>query len=88
MTCQVISSNPEYRRITWLKDGNTLQEQETFTLTLSPVTKMMSGKYQCEAFNDVGSGQSDGVVLQVYCEPPGSRKGGRQGVSRGWKQGP
>uniref|UniRef100_A0A8C0M5P0 B-cell receptor CD22 n=1 Tax=Canis lupus familiaris TaxID=9615 RepID=A0A8C0M5P0_CANLF len=69
MTCQVISSNPEYRRITWLKDGNTLQEQETFTLTLSPVTKMMSGKYQCEAFNDVGSGQSDGVVLQVYYPP-------------------
>uniref|UniRef100_A0A8I3MUW4 B-cell receptor CD22 n=4 Tax=Canis lupus familiaris TaxID=9615 RepID=A0A8I3MUW4_CANLF len=73
MTCQVISSNPEYRRITWLKDGNTLQEQETFTLTLSPVTKMMSGKYQCEAFNDVGSGQSDGVVLQVYYAPEPSR---------------
>lgn len=85
MTCQVISSNPEVRNIAWLKDGTRLREQKTSTLTLFSVTKKMSGKYQCEAFNDVGSGQSDAVVLQVYCEPPGSweRGAGRELAGRG-----
>ncbi|XP_021556474.1 B-cell receptor CD22 isoform X2 [Neomonachus schauinslandi] len=69
MTCQVISSNPEFRSIAWLKDGTRLREQETPTLTLSSVTKKMSGEYQCEAFNDLGSGQSDEVFLQVYYAP-------------------
>ncbi|XP_004417154.1 PREDICTED: B-cell receptor CD22 isoform X3 [Odobenus rosmarus divergens] len=69
MTCQVISSNPEFRSIAWLKDGTRLREQETLTLTLSSVTRKMSGEYQCEAFNDLGSGQSDEVFLQVYYAP-------------------
>nr|XP_035964438.1 B-cell receptor CD22 isoform X2 [Halichoerus grypus] len=73
MTCQVISSNPEFRSIAWLKDGTRLREQETPTLTLSSVTKKMSGEYQCEAFNDLGSGKSDEVVLQVYYAPEPSR---------------
>ncbi|XP_030881131.1 B-cell receptor CD22 isoform X2 [Leptonychotes weddellii] len=72
MTCQVISSNPEFRSIAWLKDGTQLRE-ETPTLTLSSVTKKMSGEYQCEAFNDLGSGQSDEVFLQVYYAPEPSR---------------
>lgn len=88
MACQVISSNPESWGISWLKDGTRLREQKTPTLTLSTVTKTMSGKYQCEAFNDLGSGRSDEVVLQVYCEPPGSWEGGRLGVSTGWNQRP
>lgn len=78
MTCQIISSNPEYLTIFWLKDGNRLKEQETLqrekkmvTLTLSSVTKDMSGKYHCAARNDIGSEQSQ-VALQVLCEPPGS----------------
>ncbi|XP_059237732.1 B-cell receptor CD22 isoform X1 [Mustela nigripes] len=73
VTCQVISSNPEVRNIAWLKDGTRLREQKTSTLTLFSVTKKMSGKYQCEAFNDVGSGRSDAVVLQVYYAPEPSR---------------
>lgn len=85
VTCQVISSNPEVRNIAWLKDGTRLREHKTSTLTLFSVTKKMSGKYQCEAFNDVGSGQSDAVVLQVFCEPPGSweRGAGRELAGRG-----
>ncbi|XP_045652639.1 B-cell receptor CD22 [Ursus americanus] len=73
MACQVISSNPESWGISWLKDGTRLREQKTPTLTLSTVTKTMSGKYQCEAFNDLGSGRSDEVVLQVYYAPEPSR---------------
>nr|XP_025710220.1 B-cell receptor CD22 isoform X2 [Callorhinus ursinus] len=73
MTCQVISSNPEFRSIAWLKDGTQLREQETLTLTLSSVTRKMSGEYHCEAFNDLGSGQSDEVFLQVYYAPEPSR---------------
>lgn len=86
MTCQVLSSNPPHWNIAWLKDGTRLMEQETLMLTLSAVTKEMSGKYQCEASNEIGSGQSEEVVLQVYRERPGSWEGGRQGVSRGWNQ--
>lgn len=88
MTCQIISSNPGYRNITWFKDGTPLRkeevhrEQETLTLILSTVTKEMSGNYQCEACNDIGPGKSQ-VTLQVHCEPLGSWEGGRQGVSRG-----
>lgn len=84
MTCQVISSNPEYQTFSWLKDGIPMREQETLQreqktlkLTLPKVTKQMSGKYHCEASNYMGS-SSEVVVLQVHCEPPGScgRAGG------------
>ncbi|XP_011380067.1 B-cell receptor CD22 isoform X2 [Pteropus vampyrus] len=75
MTCQIISSNPEYLTIFWLKDGNRLEEQETLqrekkmvTLTLPSVTKDMSGKYHCVARNDIGSEQSQ-VALQVLYAP-------------------
>nr|XP_036877473.1 B-cell receptor CD22 [Manis javanica] len=74
MTCQIISSNPGYRNITWFKDGTPLRkeevhrEQETLTLILSTVTKEMSGNYQCEACNDIGPGKSQ-VTLQVHYAP-------------------
>ncbi|XP_005596211.3 B-cell receptor CD22 isoform X1 [Equus caballus] len=79
MTCQIISSNPEYRHISWLKDGISLRPeemwgaQEKLKLTLSTVTKEMSGKYQCEARNDIGSGKSEEVDLQVLYAPEPSR---------------
>uniref|UniRef100_A0A8C9K2J2 B-cell receptor CD22 n=1 Tax=Panthera tigris altaica TaxID=74533 RepID=A0A8C9K2J2_PANTA len=69
MTCQVLSSNPGYQKIAWLKDGTLLREQETLKLTLSTVTKEMSGKYQCQASNEIGSRQSEEVDLQVYYPP-------------------
>ncbi|XP_029781746.1 B-cell receptor CD22 isoform X2 [Suricata suricatta] len=73
MTCQVLSSNPGYRNIAWLKDRIPLREQETLTLTLPSVTKEMSGKYRCEASNEIGLGWSEEVVLQVYHAPEPSR---------------
>ncbi|XP_040302070.1 B-cell receptor CD22 isoform X1 [Herpailurus yagouaroundi] len=73
MRCQVLSSNPSYQNIAWLKDGTLLREEETLTLTLSTVTKEMSGKYQCEASNEIGPGQSEEVDLQVYYAPESSR---------------
>lgn len=79
MTCHINSSNPEPTSISWLKDRTPLREpgmlqraQKTLTLTLSDVTKEMSGQYYCEARNDIGSETSRKVVLQVRCEPPGS----------------
>ncbi|XP_014392065.1 PREDICTED: B-cell receptor CD22 isoform X1 [Myotis brandtii] len=79
MTCQVISSYPEYQTLSWLKDGIPVTEQETLQreqkilkLTLPKVTKQMSGKYHCEARNDVGSATSE-VVLQVHYAPEPSR---------------
>ena len=78
MKCQIISSNPQYKTMSWFKDGNHLSEQETLhreqktvTLTLSSVTKQMTGNYHCEAQNDIGSTKLE-VTLQVHCEPPGS----------------
>lgn len=78
MTCQVISSNPEYQTLSWFKDEipireqKTLQrEQKTLKLTLPKVTKQMSGKYCCKASNVWGTSASE-AVLQVLCEPPGS----------------
>lgn len=78
MTCQILSSNPEYSTISWLKDGIPLREKETLqreqkmlTLTLSSVTKNMSGEYHCEAHNDIGSEKLQ-VTLQVLCELSGS----------------
>ncbi|KAL6035287.1 hypothetical protein STEG23_024870, partial [Scotinomys teguina] len=68
MTCQVTSSNPEYLSVSWVKDGQPLQEQ-TLTLTLQAVTKDMSGKYRCQASNDLGLGQSEEVVLTVQYVP-------------------
>ncbi|XP_052022029.1 B-cell receptor CD22 isoform X2 [Apodemus sylvaticus] len=86
MTCQVISSNPKLRKavVSWFKDGHLLQEQEweweqkqerdqTATLTLHPVTKNMTGKYQCQASNVVGQGQSEEVALTVLYAPEPSR---------------
>lgn len=85
MTCQVISSNPEYQTLSWFKDGILMREQETLQreqktlkLTLPKVTKQMSGKYHCEANNDLGSSASE-AVLQVLCELPGSsERAGRE----------
>lgn len=78
MTCQINSSNPEPTSISWLKDRTPVREpgmlqrvQKTLTLTLSNVTKEMSGQYYCEARNDIGSKTSRKVALQVLCEPPG-----------------
>lgn len=69
MTCQVISSNPEHRLVSWVKDGH-LRKEQTLTLNLSEVTKDMSGKYRCQALNDLGLGQSEEVALTVLCEFP------------------
>lgn len=85
MRCQVISSNPPHWSVSWFKDRTKLKEQGT-TLVLPEVTRTMSGQYTCQVSNDVGSRQSDVVDLQVHCEPPGSCKRGRLGVSRGATQ--
>lgn len=67
MTCQIISSNLEYRYIFWFKDGILLRSeemwgaQEKFKLILFIVIKEMSGKYQCEVRNDIGLGKSEEV---------------------------
>ncbi|XP_045041553.2 B-cell receptor CD22 isoform X2 [Desmodus rotundus] len=75
MKCQIISSNPQYKTMSWFKDGNHLSEQETLhreqktvTLTLSSVTKQMTGNYHCEAQNDIGSTKLE-VTLQVHYAP-------------------
>ena len=83
MTCQIVSSNPRHRGVSWLRDGAPLLAEETPTLTLPQVTRKMSGQYQCKAHNDVGSEKSEAVDLQVHCEPAGSWGGARPGVSRG-----
>lgn len=82
MTCQVISSNPKLRTlaVSWFKDGRPLedqerkqeqeQEQQMSKLTLHSVTKGMGGKYQCQASNDIGPGESEEVGLTVHCEFP------------------
>lgn len=67
MTCQVTSSNPEHSPVSWVKDGHPLQKQ-TPTLILGEVTKDMSGKYHCQATNDLGLGLSEEVALTVLCE--------------------
>ncbi|XP_036985417.2 B-cell receptor CD22 isoform X2 [Artibeus jamaicensis] len=52
MKCQIISSNPQYQAMYWLKDGNPLSEhqtlnleQKTVMLSLPSVTKQMTGNY-------------------------------------------
>lgn len=78
MTCKILSSNPEVTNIRWLKDqtpvrepGMLWREQKMLKLTLSEVTKEMSGNYFCEAHNDIGSAKMQ-VTLQVHYvpEPP------------------
>uniref|UniRef100_A0A8C0WAF3 B-cell receptor CD22 n=1 Tax=Castor canadensis TaxID=51338 RepID=A0A8C0WAF3_CASCN len=73
MTCQVTSSNPEYKTFSWLKDSTPLKEQKTLTLTLPTVDRHMSGKYSCQASNDVGKGLSQEVNLQVLYVPEPSK---------------
>ncbi|KAF6076866.1 CD22 molecule [Phyllostomus discolor] len=75
MKCQIISSNPQFPRMLWFKDGNPLnehetlhQEQKTATLTLPSVTKEAAGKYHCEAHNEIGSTKLE-VTLQVHYSP-------------------
>ncbi|KAK7800015.1 hypothetical protein U0070_022003, partial [Myodes glareolus] len=72
MTCQVTSSNPEHSPVSWVKNGDPLQNQ-TPTLILSEVTKDMSGKYRCQATNDLGLGLSEEVALTVLFPPEPSR---------------
>ncbi|EHB14003.1 B-cell receptor CD22 [Heterocephalus glaber] len=69
MTCQVTSSNPEYKTISWFKDQNLMKEQQQATLTLHNVTKEMAGIYQCQASNDLGLGKSKEVNLKVLYAP-------------------
>uniref|UniRef100_A0A2R8P4H2 B-cell receptor CD22 n=1 Tax=Callithrix jacchus TaxID=9483 RepID=A0A2R8P4H2_CALJA len=69
MTCEVSSSNPDYRTVSWHKDGALLEGQNTLTLQLPEVTKHQSGTYCCQASNDVGTGMSGPVVLQVKYPP-------------------
>ncbi|KAM6154334.1 B-cell receptor CD22 [Erethizon dorsatum] len=69
MTCQVTSSNPEHKTISWLKDGILMKEQQQPTLTLPKVTKETDGTYVCQASNDVGLGRSKEVNLKVLYAP-------------------
>uniref|UniRef100_A0A2K6SPL9 B-cell receptor CD22 n=1 Tax=Saimiri boliviensis boliviensis TaxID=39432 RepID=A0A2K6SPL9_SAIBB len=69
MTCEVSSSNPDYRTVSWHKDGSPLEGQNTLRLLLPEVTKHHSGTYCCQATNDVGTGTSGPVVLQVQYPP-------------------
>ncbi|XP_040832363.1 B-cell receptor CD22 isoform X1 [Ochotona curzoniae] len=69
MTCQVISSNPDYHSIFWFKNEMQLPEQKTLTLTLPKVSKDMSGKYRCQACNAMGLGKSEEVTLNVLYAP-------------------
>nr|XP_058900323.1 B-cell receptor CD22 isoform X2 [Kogia breviceps] len=69
MTCQTVSSNPWHQGVSWLRDGAPLVGEETPTLTLPQVTRNMSGQYQCNARNDVGSERSEAVDLQVHYPP-------------------
>ncbi|XP_029416932.1 B-cell receptor CD22 isoform X2 [Nannospalax galili] len=69
MTCQVTSSNPEYKTVSWFKDGNILNGQTMLTLTLPEVTKAMSGRYHCQASNEEGQGKSEEVTLTVLYAP-------------------
>ncbi|XP_059940794.1 B-cell receptor CD22 isoform X2 [Mesoplodon densirostris] len=69
MTCQIVSSNPRLQSVSWLRDGHPLVGEETPMLTLPQVTRKMSGQYQCEAHNDVGSEKSEAVDLQVHYPP-------------------
>ncbi|XP_032104918.1 B-cell receptor CD22 isoform X5 [Sapajus apella] len=69
MTCEVSSSNPDYRTVSWRKDGALLEGQNTLRLPLPAVTKHQNGTYCCQATNDVGTGMSDPVVLQVQYAP-------------------
>ncbi|XP_037585756.1 B-cell receptor CD22 isoform X1 [Cebus imitator] len=69
MTCEVSSSNPDYRTVSWRKDGALLEGQNTLRLALPAVTKHQNGTYCCQATNDVGTGMSDPVVLQVQYAP-------------------
>ncbi|XP_036985419.2 B-cell receptor CD22 isoform X4 [Artibeus jamaicensis] len=75
MKCQIISSNPQYQAMYWLKDGNPLSEhqtlnleQKTVMLSLPSVTKQMTGNYHCEAQNEIGSTKLE-VSLQVHYAP-------------------
>ncbi|XP_063109429.1 B-cell receptor CD22 isoform X1 [Cavia porcellus] len=68
MTCQVTSSNPEHRSISWLKNGIPMKEKQP-TLTLPKVTKEKQGIYFCQASNAVGLGKSAEVNLQVLYAP-------------------
>ncbi|MBZ3885318.1 B-cell receptor CD22 [Sciurus carolinensis] len=69
MTCEVTSSNPEYKTVSWLKDGIPMREKTALTLTLPSVTKDGGGKYRCQASNDIGSGMSEEVALKVMYAP-------------------
>ncbi|XP_008826296.1 B-cell receptor CD22 isoform X1 [Nannospalax galili] len=73
MTCQVTSSNPEYKTVSWFKDGNILNGQTMLTLTLPEVTKAMSGRYHCQASNEEGQGKSEEVTLTVLFPPEPSK---------------
>ncbi|XP_006171685.1 B-cell receptor CD22 isoform X1 [Tupaia chinensis] len=69
MTCRIVSSNPQYKSISWFKDGMQLSASKTLTLTLPQTSKEMSGKYLCRASNTVGRGNSKEVTLQVQYAP-------------------
>uniref|UniRef100_G1STP5 B-cell receptor CD22 n=1 Tax=Oryctolagus cuniculus TaxID=9986 RepID=G1STP5_RABIT len=71
MVCQVTSSNPEHQGISWLKDGVPLSVAPR--LALPKVTKEMSGKYCCQASNELGRGRSEEVTLTVLYAPEPSR---------------
>lgn len=70
MACTVTSSNPAPGAVSWLKNGQLLEEQGWSPNQTLQASKTMSGRYQCQAYNSLGQGVSSEVALTVLCEFP------------------
>jgi len=69
MTCLIEErGNPEAIEFLW-KKGDTILEEISENLTLNDIGLASQENISCSAFNEIGSGESDTVQLEVFVPP-------------------
>eukprot|EP00091_Calanus_sinicus_P020505 TRINITY_DN5634_c0_g1_i1.p1 TRINITY_DN5634_c0_g1~~TRINITY_DN5634_c0_g1_i1.p1 ORF type:complete len:412 (+),score=117.82 TRINITY_DN5634_c0_g1_i1:763-1998(+) len=69
MTCLVEErGNPEAREFLWMQ-GETILEEKSENLTLNELGLASQENISCSAVNDIGSGESDTIQLEVFAPP-------------------
>ena len=64
------TANPEVDQVKWIKDGETLDDNDLFEYVIDKVTYEHNGTYKCQLGNDHGfSNVSNSIVLSVNYSP-------------------
>uniref|UniRef100_A0A672U463 Ig-like domain-containing protein n=1 Tax=Strigops habroptila TaxID=2489341 RepID=A0A672U463_STRHB len=79
------AARPPPRLYQWVRDGASLGWSRKGLWVVPSAPPEASGRYRCRATNEVGDGESDDVMVKVYCEwPLGGQWGGLGPMGGQW----